>query len=315
MWSQVPYRVFFENLNDIGKPKREDIIEKDYHLHQLLHRISNDPYLGENLAFKGGTCLSKAYLGYYRFSEGLDFTWKDSSIWRGRSATSARKRCSKEIDDLLRAFSHISEEVGLSFDVDKANKERVQIGSGGRMVSMFIGYHSEISGIESDLKVEVNFIDNIQYPFRRCTLDTYIGTLDSDRLKFIYPGEYGEYSTNIEMDCYSPEEIFIDKARASLTRRTHKMRDIIDIYFLERGFGLSLADFEDRIILKTIFMMDLYRRYRDNIQNKKFPSIDMFKAEEMKLLIIPPPSDLDKEIRRIQDELEIIRGHIVQDGI
>ena len=93
------------------------------------------------------------------------------------------------------------------------------------------------------------------------------------------------------------------------------MRDIIDIYFLEREFGLSLADFEDRIILKTIFMMDLYRRYRDNIQNKKFPSIDMFKAEEMKLLIIPPPSDLDKEIRRIQDELERIRGHIVQDGI
>ncbi len=63
---------FFESLNVSGKPKRNDIIEKDYYLHRLLHHISKDEYLYSNLVFKGGTCLMKAYTGYYRFSEDID---------------------------------------------------------------------------------------------------------------------------------------------------------------------------------------------------------------------------------------------------
>ena len=58
----------FEKLNTLGGAKRNDIIEKDYHLHRLLAQISQDDYLKENLVFKGGTCLIKAYLDYYRFS-------------------------------------------------------------------------------------------------------------------------------------------------------------------------------------------------------------------------------------------------------
>ncbi|MFH0815299.1 MAG: hypothetical protein V1934_00570 [Methanobacteriota archaeon] len=60
---------FFERLNALGKPKRPDIIEKDFHLHRLLHAVSNDPYLRDNLVFKGGTCLIKAHMSYYRTGE------------------------------------------------------------------------------------------------------------------------------------------------------------------------------------------------------------------------------------------------------
>jgi predicted nucleotidyltransferase component of viral defense system len=31
----------------------------------------------KNFLFKGGTCLMKNYLGYFRFSEDVDFAWKD----------------------------------------------------------------------------------------------------------------------------------------------------------------------------------------------------------------------------------------------
>lgn len=65
---------FFDSLNALSKAKRPDITEKDFYIHALLREISSDSYLAENLILKGGTCLIKAYLGYYRFSEDADFT-------------------------------------------------------------------------------------------------------------------------------------------------------------------------------------------------------------------------------------------------
>ncbi|MBS3817326.1 MAG: nucleotidyl transferase AbiEii/AbiGii toxin family protein [Candidatus Thermoplasmatota archaeon] len=60
---------FFAKLNKLVETGRKDIVEKDFHLHRLLSKISRDEYLKENFVFKGGTCLIKAYTGYYRFSE------------------------------------------------------------------------------------------------------------------------------------------------------------------------------------------------------------------------------------------------------
>jgi predicted nucleotidyltransferase component of viral defense system len=68
---------FFYRLNHELRPRRPDIIEKDYHLHRLLHAISHNRYITDNLVFKGGTCLVKAHTDYYRFSEDIDFTWKN----------------------------------------------------------------------------------------------------------------------------------------------------------------------------------------------------------------------------------------------
>jgi len=47
---------FFEGLNALGKPKRRDIIEKDFYLYMLLYQISKDDYLKDDLVFRGGTC-------------------------------------------------------------------------------------------------------------------------------------------------------------------------------------------------------------------------------------------------------------------
>jgi predicted nucleotidyltransferase component of viral defense system len=52
---------------------RLDIIEKDYAIGYLLAGIVGSP-LGERLALKGGTALSKCYYPGYRFSEDLDFS-------------------------------------------------------------------------------------------------------------------------------------------------------------------------------------------------------------------------------------------------
>jgi predicted nucleotidyltransferase component of viral defense system len=58
------------------KVKRADLIEKDLILHQVLLDLSKNKFFHDNFAFKGGTCLAKCYLDYFRFSEDVDFTYK-----------------------------------------------------------------------------------------------------------------------------------------------------------------------------------------------------------------------------------------------
>ena len=58
-----------EIINLISKKteiKNLDLIEKDLILHQLLNELTKNKNLMKNYAFKGGTCLTKCYLGYYQ---------------------------------------------------------------------------------------------------------------------------------------------------------------------------------------------------------------------------------------------------------
>ena len=55
-----------EEINRISKESgfAPRLIEKDYHLTEILHKISERKI--KDLVFKGGTCLNKCYLGFYR---------------------------------------------------------------------------------------------------------------------------------------------------------------------------------------------------------------------------------------------------------
>lgn len=80
---------FFGGLRKVGGLASTEVIEKDYQLHRLLHEISQNELLRSSLVFKGGTCLVKAYTGYYRFSEDIvRFACYDES--HGRSQIDRR---------------------------------------------------------------------------------------------------------------------------------------------------------------------------------------------------------------------------------
>ena len=49
------------------------LLEKDYHLTRIINKIEEKQI--KDLVFKGGTCLNKCYLGFYRLSEDLDFVY------------------------------------------------------------------------------------------------------------------------------------------------------------------------------------------------------------------------------------------------
>ena len=58
---------FIDQVSQGIKYARKEIVEKDLNEHDLLYNLFSDQYFKENFLFKGGTCLVKCYLGYYRF--------------------------------------------------------------------------------------------------------------------------------------------------------------------------------------------------------------------------------------------------------
>lgn len=64
---------FVDEISGTYGIQRRDLVEKDLLLHRLLRYLSRHHEFNENYLFKGGTCLIRCYLGYFRFSEDIDF--------------------------------------------------------------------------------------------------------------------------------------------------------------------------------------------------------------------------------------------------
>ena len=100
---------FVTQLSSTLKIKRVDMVERDIILHQILTDLSNDGFFSKNFLLKGGgTCLIKHYLGYFRFSEGADFTWRDQSRFRDKTAKEIR-------EELSPIINRIGEDLGTNF--------------------------------------------------------------------------------------------------------------------------------------------------------------------------------------------------------
>ena len=70
---------------------RRTLLEKDLLVHRILRRLSEDTRFSDSYLFKGGTCLIKCHLGYYRFSEDVDFTYRNQSEYEGLSMKETRR--------------------------------------------------------------------------------------------------------------------------------------------------------------------------------------------------------------------------------
>ena len=103
--------------------EKRELIEKDLYLQHLLVRLSKDTHFSENFVFKGGTCLIKCYLGYYRFSEDLDFSWINQKVFLNKSEKSIRRYLSVEIGSLMKILKNYAIEIGMIFEEEKDNKK------------------------------------------------------------------------------------------------------------------------------------------------------------------------------------------------
>ena len=152
---------FVNEVARVLKINRKDLLEKDIILHQILSDLSKDEFFAPNFLFKGGTCLIKCYFGYVRFSEDIDFTWKDQSSFNKMSGKKTRAQLSKIIDRTGSVFESIAKKRGLDFKCVKSNPDYVELGGSDKTCTLKIWYDSEILGRRSFVKVQINFVEQL----------------------------------------------------------------------------------------------------------------------------------------------------------
>lgn len=269
-------------LADRLKIERKELIEKDLYLQGILLELADSGHFSENFAFKGGTCLTKAYFGYHRFSEDLDFTWMDQKAFEGKSKKEVRRLLSDEIDGLLDIFSAIAEKLGLKFRPVKSERHYVELGGSNRFVTFKLWYESEILGTGTFIKVQINFVEKIIHRPEKKGINAIAPPEMRRELEFLYP-EFSQLAVRSPtLFVYDLKEIAAEKIRALLTRRGFKLRDIIDLHIISKN-GVSIESVEELALEKTKFMLG-YEKYSSNLLEKNFEEF-LKPGEEKKLVI------------------------------
>ncbi len=259
---------FVNGISETLKVERRDLIEKDLILHQILLDLSKDRFFRESFLFKGGTCLIKCYLGYFRFSEDIDFTWKKQEQFLGKSQKEIRRYLSSVIDETGVVFEKIAEKRGLDFKCIKNNRDYVELGGNNKTATLKIWYDSEILNRKSFFKVQINFVEEMHFPEAKNKLKSLLDKPVKE-LEVLFPDEYKEYSRQIPFSTYDIREIMCEKIRSILTRRGVKARDFVDVYLISKKFGIKLEDLKEDMVDKIRFILSLYTRYRNNLAEKK----------------------------------------------
>jgi len=242
-----------------------DLIETDVLLHTILLDLSRQCFC-EDFAFKGGSCLIKHYIGYYRFSLDLDFTFLDQTVFEGLSQKAVRRMLSDRIGLVGELFEDISKSRGLDFKCDKSVRRYVELGGGNKFVTFKL-WHPSIIGVDTFVKIQVSFVEKLLFPTRKVELKSICPP--SEQIRFLFPEDYVEYSASIPFTVYDVKEILCEKVRAILTRRGFKERDFVDVYFILRKFtSMNLEDLESESLEKIGFALDLYEKYRKNLREK-----------------------------------------------
>jgi len=269
--------------------KNQVLLEKDVLLHRILLRLMKTSFK-ENYAFKGGTCLTKCYLGYYRFSEDLDFTFIHQKEFEGLSQKAIRKILSKKINIVLEQIVSITKGLGFDFKPDKSDSRYVMLGGNNKFVTFKLWYNSVSSIKEEFIKVQINYYELLINDIIKTSAHSLFSSISKEEIELLQP-EYVDLTKDVELMAYSLDEILLEKVRAILTRRGTKSRDYIDSYLIKKKTNMDFKKEEENILRKIKFML-IYDKYLQNISVIKPENLIL--GEEENLLLEP----LDKNFKK-----------------
>ena len=193
------------------------LIEKDYFCTVLLQHLAG---AGSGLVFKGGTCLAKVHVGFYRLSEDLDFvipTPVDASrAERSRRAAESKAAVAK-IGERLPGLRVITALTG-------ANDSTQYNGA--------IAYRSLLDSREETIKMEVGLREPLLTP----AVPGEVRTLLRD------PISGSPLAPALTVLCLSRVEAMAEKLRAALSRREVAIRDYYDIDQAVRRLSLDVLE-------------------------------------------------------------------------
>ena len=295
----VQVRRFAESLQANAQTRNLpiDLLEKDVWITYILRELRS---LDESnhLAFKGGTCLVKSYLGYYRFSEDIDFTWFGPRIHR----RDFRNKVLGAIVDVL----------ALEWD------KQVSLGTGiagshsGGVFSYFLLSPSRDSA-NVKLKITVAFDEKLAFaPSLRKLGHVPIG----DGIKRYLTLTFGDVATGYfdagELWCYALKEIACEKVRALLTRRTQpaRSRDLVDLYNIASGKDFEKVAPPDKVRSKLASALKIraykneYAKITQNIE-RHLEQLVAESTTDPVFLKSADSKDLDEFARGLREYLEM----------
>jgi predicted nucleotidyltransferase component of viral defense system len=208
----------------------EKTIEQDYVITRVLRELG--PGLAAlGLRFKGGTCLKKAHFAEYRFSEDLDFT-----LERGRDVDA--------VEAALEVMSAVLTEEDVTFELGEPQRR----GSG---LTYFAATTGPL-GRPDKLKIDVTTREMLLFPAVDLELHD----------------EYSDGGSPVSMNCYSVEEIFLEKMVCMLDPKRIQPRDLFDLdYLMEAGAvdtEAALWPFPEKVRFKGLDPSSL----RANVERK-----------------------------------------------
>lgn len=276
---------------------RRDLIEKDIIISKILFYLTQDTDFFQNYAFKGGTCLTKCYFGYYRFSEDMDFTYLNQKEFIGKSKNKLRELTSDKINRLGELIEVIAKKLDLDFKMEKENKKYFQFGGSNAFVTFKIWYNSKELKKETFVKIQVNHIEKLNYPIKELNMGFIVPKNLEKDFSFIASEDAETLLNPVKIKVYDLKEILIEKVRAILTRKGIKARDFVDVFLITKKDKLNLNDFKKETIEKISDMLK-FEKYNQNIKNKETQLNDeLILREEGALMLTPIGKGFPKFIK------------------
>ena len=187
-------------------------LEKDLMLSTFLSEMTT-PVMQE-LIFKGGTLLTKNYLGYHRISEDLDFTHVQSTSIRTLPRSQRERTIKTLLIPLLEEIETISKRCGLEFTPDRTDERYVRLRNSRAVYVLTLHYTSALDNQRSSIKLEINFVEDLIFPAEEHDILTIVDHIDADTE---YLASIGYALERIRLPCYTIESGSVYKTAAGKT--------------------------------------------------------------------------------------------------
>lgn len=244
----------------------EALIEKDYYCSLILLEIFKNK--NTKLVFKGGTLLNKAYAGFYRLSEDLDFTLPTPlNSTRGQRSSSI-----KPYKESFKALEGSINNIQILIDLTGSNNS---LQYNGELI-----YKSCFKGISGRILFEIGL--------REETLEKPI----YNNLKTLITDPYSEKPIleDVSAKCLTLKEAYAEKLRATLTRKKLAVRDIYDMHHAVEN---KIIDIYDESFI-TLAVQKISSQKTLLIPQSKDLQTEMLKFLDLQLKPVLRSNDYDK---------------------
>jgi len=194
------------------------LIEKDYFCTVLLAYLRSTT--GDDLVFKGGTCLTKVHSEFYRLSEDLDYAIPVAF-------ETSRAERSNRVEGVKRALSGLKKAL--------PNCRIVEALKGANKSTQYLavlGYRSLLGEREETIKIEISLREPLLMP----AVTSHARTL------LLNPVTNSAMVSPIFISSIAKTEALAEKFRAALSRRAPAIRDYYDIDRVIRKDALRTDD-------------------------------------------------------------------------